>query len=121
MRFILRLEKESRKVTSASKIIINKREAKNNVRETKKTKIETKKTKINAKVDAKVATIATIIAITTIDKKRLLRLRKRFVCIYVSFVLEIVLMLLSCLLLFDNSREYINNTLYNQKLVKLLN
>jgi len=116
MRFILRFRKKSRKTTNASKIIINKREAKNNAREARETKIEARKTKASTKASAKINAKATTIAITTtttIDKKQLLKLRKRFACTYVNLVFEIILILLSCLLLFNNSREYASNTLYS--------
>jgi len=127
IRFILRFEKESKKATNANKIIIDKREAKDNAREAKETKIKAKKIeaniKANAEIDAKAIAIAiaTTTTTTTIDRKRLLKLRKQFACTYVNLVLEIASMLSNYLLLFNNSREYINNTLYNQKLIKLLN
>jgi len=117
MRFILRLRKELRRATNANKIIINKREAKDDTREARKARIETRRTKVNTKASARASVEATTtIAITTtitINKKQLLRLRKRFVCTHVNFVLETISILLNCLLLFTNSREYASNTLYN--------
>jgi len=112
--FILRLEKELRRATSASKITINKRKTRDNAREARETKVETRKietsTKTNAKVNTKATTTTTT---TTTNKKQLSKLCKQFICTYVSFVFEITLILLSCLLLFNNLREYTNNTLYN--------
>jgi len=114
MRFILRLQKESRKATNANKITINKREAKNDAKEAKETKVKTKKTKTNikasARVDAKAITIATTTTIITTNKKQSSKLCKRFACTHVSLVFEIASILLNCLLLFDNSRECANNT-----------
>jgi len=125
MHFILRFRKKSRKATNASKTIINKREAKNNARKAKETKVETKRTKIdtraNAKANAKIIATTTTITTTTTNRKQLLKLREQFACTHVSLVLKTTSILLNCLLLFNNSREYANNTLYNQKLAKLLN
>jgi len=121
VRFILQFRKESKKATSANKIITSERKAKDNAREAREIKAKARKTKVDTRVDARATTIiATIIAITT-NRKQLLKLRKRFVCTHVSLVFEIASILLSCLLLFNNSREYISNALYNQKLIKLLN
>jgi len=124
VRFILRFKRKSRRATSASKTTINKREAKSNAREAKETKVEAKRTKVdtkaNAKANARVTTIATTTTTTT-NKKQLSKLRRQFVYTYINLVLETILMLLSCLLLFNNSQEYINNTLYSQKLIKFLN
>jgi len=119
--FILRSRKESKKATNANKITIDKREAKNNARETKETKVEAKKTKANIEANARATTIATTTTTIAINKKQLLRMRERFACTHVSFVLKITSMLLSYLLLFNNSQRYASNTLYNQKLIKLLN
>jgi len=121
MRFILRFRKELRKATSANKIIIDKKEIRDNAREAREIEVETRKTKASIEVDARATTIATTTTITITNKKRELKLRKQLVCTHVNFVLEITLILLSCLLLFNNLREYIDNTLYSQKLVKLLN
>jgi len=102
----LQSKNKLRKTKNIDKITINKRE----IKEIKEIEIETKETKIKIKiietsieVDAKtnaivVATIATIV----IDEKYLLKLRKQSVCIYISFFFKIVLILLSCLLLFNN-------------------
>jgi len=82
-----------RKIKKAKKIKI----------ETKETKIETKITKTSIKVNTKANTKAIITIIrTTINRKYLLRLRKQFVCIYISLVFKIVLILLNYLLLFNN-------------------
>jgi len=125
MRFILQSKKESKRATSASKITIDKREARDDAREAKKIKVEAKKTKANtrasARIDAKMTTIATTTTTTTTNRKQSLRLHERFACTHVSFVLETTLILSSCLLLFNNSQECASNTLYNQKLIKLLN
>jgi len=125
MRSILRFKKESKRTTNASKIIINKKEAKDNTKEAKKSKIKIKKirasTKASARANAKATTtIATIATIIT-NKKQLSKLYQQFACTHVSLVLETTLMLSSYLLLFNNLREYASNTLYNQKLIKLLN
>jgi len=116
MRFILRLKRKSKKATSANKITINKREIKDNARKAKKTKASAK---ANAKAKAIITTITTIIIAT--NKKQLLKLHNQFAYMYVNLVFEITSILLSCLLLFNNLREYANNALYNQKLIKLLN
>jgi len=106
-----------RKTTNANKIVIDKRQAKNNAKETKETKVKIKRTKANIEIDARVdirATTTIVIVTTTItNKKRSLKLRKQFICTHVNLVLETTLILLSCLLLFNNSRKYINNTLYS--------
>jgi len=75
VRSILQLKRELRKATNANKIIINKRETKDDTKEAKKAKIKTRKTRVDAKVDAKVITIATTIATTTTNKKRFARQR----------------------------------------------
>jgi len=121
IRFILQSKKESRRATNASKIIIDKREAKDNARETRKIEVETRSTKSNARTNAKATIIVATTTITIVDKKQLSKLHKQFACTYISFALEIASILLSCLLLFDNLQEYANNTLYSQKLVKLSN
>jgi len=110
IRSILRFKRKLRKATSASKIIINKREAKDDAR----------KTKANIEASAKANARATTTTTTT-NKKQLLKLRERFACTYVNLVLEIALILLSYLLLFNNLRKCASNTLYNQKLIKFLN
>jgi len=110
MRFILRLKRRLRKATSANKIIIDKKEAKSNAREARETK-----------ANARVTTTTTTIATTIVDKKQLSKLCKQLTCTHVNLVLKIASMLLSCLLLFDNLRKCINNALYNQRLIKLLN
>jgi len=120
MRFILRSRRESRRTTNASKITIKKREAKDNIKEAKETKVKTKKTKVDAKVNAKVDAKVATTTITT-NKKQLSKLYKQFACIYINLILETTQILLSCLLLFDNSREYTSNTLYNQRLIKFSN
>jgi len=64
---------------------------------------------------------ATIITIIATNKKQLLKSYiYRVNHIYISFVLEIISMLLNCLLLFNNLREFINNTLYSWKLTKFI-
>ena len=120
IRSILRFKRKLRKATSASKIIINKREAKDDAREARETKVEAKKTKANIEASAKANARATTTTTTT-NKKQLLKLRERFACTYVNLVLEIALILLSYLLLFNNLRKCASNTLYNQKLIKFLN
>ena len=104
--FILQLENKSRKAKNANKITTNKKEvekAKKIEIEIKETKVETKTTKIDIETNAKTsATIVAIITTTTTNRKRLLKLRKQFVCIYISLAFKIVLILLSCLLLFNN-------------------
>jgi len=117
----LRSKKKSRRATSANKITIDKKEVENNAREARETKLETRKIEVDAKADARATTIAATIATTIVDKKQLLKLCEQFVCTYVSLVLEIASILSSCLLLFDNLRKYANNTLYSQRLIKLLN
>jgi len=123
--FILRFKKELKKTINASKIIIDKREAKDNAREARKTKVETKRieasTKASAKANARATTIVATTIITTTNKKQLLKLHEQSACTHVSLVFETISMLSSCLLLFNNLREYTSNTLYNQKLIKLLN
>jgi len=115
--FILRFKRKSRKTINANKIIINKREARDDTREAKEIEIKAKKTKANtrasARANAKTITITTIIATIAIDKKQLLKLRKQFACTLVNLVLEIILILSSCLLLVNNLRKYTNNTLYS--------
>jgi len=117
VRFILRFRKESKRATNASKIIIDKRETKNNAKEARETRVEAKRTKINAKASAKANARATTIATTTTtiiaNKKQLLRLHKQFACMYINFVFKITSILSSYLLLFDNLRDYANNALYN--------
>jgi len=121
----LRFRRKSKRAINASKITINKREAKDDAREARETKIEARKIetniKANVKTNAKITTIATTIITIIINKKQLLRFRKQFACTHVSLVFEITLILLSYLLLLINSRKCANNTLYNQKLIKLLN
>ena len=99
-------ENRSRKIKSADKITTDKKEIKKTKEikiKTKETEIKTKIIEISTEIDARTnATAATTIAITTANKKRLLRLCKQFVCIYISFVLKTVLILLSYLLLFNN-------------------
>ena len=74
---------------------------------TRKIKIKTKIIKANIKVNAKANIKATtIIAIIIINKKYLLKLRKQFLYIYINFALKTTLILLSCLLLFNNLRKY---------------
>lgn len=110
--FILQSKRESRKATNASKITINKKEVEDRAR---KIKAEARETKIETRIieeNIEASAIATI-AIATIDRKQLSKLRKQFVYIYVSLVLETTLMLLNCLLLFDNLQKYIDNTLYS--------
>ncbi len=106
MRSISRLKSKSKRTKNVDKIITNKREIKKAKKievKARKTKIEIKVTKKSIEVDAKAnATIVAIIATTTIDRKRLLKLYKQFVCTHVSLAFKIVLILLSCLLLFNN-------------------
>ncbi len=107
---ILRLKSKSKKAKSANKITTNKRETK----KAKKAKIKARKIKIkaktietNIKANAKAnAKATTTIATITIDKKCLLKLRKQFVCIYINFIFKTTLILLSCLLLFNNLQKY---------------
>jgi len=120
MRFILRFKRKLKKATNANKIIINKREARDDAKEVRETKVEARKieanTRANARVDAKVNERAITTTTTTtiiINRKQLSRLRKQFACTYISFVLETTLILLSCLLLFNNSRECVSNALYS--------
>ncbi len=102
----MQLENKLRETKNINKIIIDKREIKKarkikvKIRETKiKTKIIEISTEANAKIDTKI-----IIATTTIivNRKYLLKLRKQFIYIYISFIFKIVLILLSYLLLFNN-------------------
>jgi len=122
MRFILRFKRELKRATNASKIIIDKREVKNKVKKTKKTKAKAKRTKTNTKVNvktnARATTIITTTTTTTTNKKRL---SEQFACTYINLVFKTTLMLLSYLLLFNNSRKCANNALYSQKLIKLSN
>jgi len=114
--FILRLKKKLRKATNISKIIISKREARDDAREARKTRVKTRRIKVDTKASAKAsakATTTTITTTTTTNKKQLLKLYKQFACTHVSLVLEIALILLSCLLLFNNLRKYASNTLYS--------
>jgi len=101
MRFILQSKRGLKKTTSASKIIIDRKDAKDKASKTEE--------KAKARANARAATTTTT---TTTDRKQLLKLHKQFVCIYISLVLETVLILLNCLLLFDNLQECTNNTLY---------
>jgi len=120
--FILRFKKELRRATNASKIIINKKEAKDNAKEAKEIEVETKRTKASTKASARANAKATTTTTTiTINRKQLSKLRKQFVYTHLSLVLEIASILSSYLLLFNNSRECASNTLYSQKLIKLLN
>jgi len=103
---ILQLKNKSRKTKNASKITTNKEE----VKKTKEIKVKTKKTRVKAKIietstraNARANARATIVvATTTTNKKRLLKSRKQFACTYVSFVFKTTLILLNCLLLFNN-------------------
>jgi len=115
MRFILRSKRELRKTTNASKIIIDKKEARDDAREARETKVETKKIETSTKASAKANAKATITTTTTTiaNKKQLSKSCERFAYTYVSFVLEIASMLLSYLLLFNNSRKCASNTLYS--------
>jgi len=123
--FILRFKKELRRATNASKIIINKKEAKDNAKEAREIEVETKRTKAStkasARANAKATTTIATTTTTTINRKQLSKLRKQFVYTHISLVLEIASILSSYLLLFNNSRECASNTLYSQKLIKLLN
>jgi len=103
---ILQLKNKLRKAKSANKITTNKKK----VKKTKKIKIEARKTRIEARtiernIKANAKTNATTIATTTTtttNRKYLLKLRKQFVCIYISFALKTISILLSYLLLFNN-------------------
>jgi len=103
---ILQSENKSRKTKNTDKTTIDKREIKKAKKieiETRKTKIETKITEKSTETNAKTnVTAATTAATTATDRKYLLKLRKQFVCTYISFVFKIVSILLSCLLLFNN-------------------
>jgi len=59
MRFILRFKKKSKKATNANKIIINKREAKDNARKAKKIRVEARRTRVDAKANVKANARAT--------------------------------------------------------------
>jgi len=101
----LQLKNKSKKAKDTNKITTNKKKVKRAKKikiKTKKTKIETKITKTNTKVDIRANTTIAIATTITINKKRLLRLYKQFVYIYISFVFKIALILLNCLLLFNN-------------------
>ncbi len=103
---ISQLKNRSRKTKSANKIIINRKEiekAKEIKIKTRETKIETKTIEKSIETDARADT-TTVAATATIitNRKRLLKLRKQFVCIYINFALKTVSILLSCLLLFNN-------------------
>jgi len=115
--FILRFKRRSKRATNASKLIINKREARDNIKEARKTKVKTRKTKASTRASAKANAKATITTTTTttitINKKQLSKLRKQFAYIYVNLVFKITLILLSYLLLFNNLRECASNTLYS--------
>jgi len=108
VRSILRFKKELRRATNASKIIINKREAKNNAKETKEIRVKARRTRVDTKVNARASakattTITTTTTIIITNKKQLLRLREQFAYTHISLVLETTLILLSYLLLFNNS------------------
>jgi len=113
----LQFKRKSKRATSANKIIIDKKEVKNDAKEARKIEVEAKRIKLDAKLDAKAnakaTTTTTTITITITNKKQLLRLREQFVCTYVNLVFEIISILLSCLLLFDNLQKYTSNTLYS--------
>ncbi len=104
--FILRLKNKLRRAKDIDKIITSEKEIKK-AREIeikiRETEIEAKtiktSTKANARASAK-AIAAT--AITTTNKKYLLRLCEQFACTHISFVYKIVSILLSYLLLFNN-------------------
>jgi len=113
MRFILRFRKESKKTTNASKITIDRKEAKNDIKETKETRVKVRKTKASTRVNARATTTIVTTTTTITNKKRSSKLRERFICIYISFVFETTSILLSYLLLFNNSRECASNTLYS--------
>ncbi len=106
MRFILQSKNKLRKAKNVNKITTNEREVKRAKKikvETRETKIETKITKTNTKVNAKTNAKAIVTTTTTTtNKKRLLRLRKQFVCIHINFVFKIASILLNYLLLFNN-------------------
>ncbi len=102
----MQLRNKLKKAKNINKIITNKRE----VKKAKKIEIKIKETKIKTKIieksiEANIKTNAKVVAITIIiikNKKYLLRLRKQFACIYINFILKIILILLSYLLLFNN-------------------
>jgi len=96
---------------NVNKIIIDKREAKDNIREARETKVKARRTRVDAKANAKATTTTT--TTTTINRKQLSKLRKQFVCTHVNLVFKIMLILLGCLLLFNNLQECANNALYN--------
>ena len=99
-------ENKSRKAKNTDKITTNKKEiekAREIEVEAKKTKIETKTTETSIKADAKTnAKTAATAATATANRKYLIKLRKQFVCTHVSLVYKTVLILLNCLLLFNN-------------------
>ena len=103
---ILQLKNKSRKTKDANKTTTNRKE----VEKAKKIEVKTRETKIEIKIietsteaDAKTnAETIAITATTTVNKKYLLRLCRQFVCIYISFVFKTILILSSCLLLFNN-------------------
>ncbi len=103
---ILQSENRLRKTENADKIITDKKEvekAKKIKIETRKTKVEIKITKTNTETDAKTNAKTAAAAATAIaNRKCLLKLHKQFVCTYISFALKTVLILLNCLLLFNN-------------------
>jgi len=117
VRFILQFKRKSKRATNTSKIIIDKRKARDNAKEAREIKVKAKITKVNTKANARASARATttIATITTIiaNKKQLSKLCERFACTHVSLVFEIVLILLSCLLLFNNLRECASNALYS--------
>jgi len=113
IRFILQFKRKSKRATNASKTIINKKKAKDNAKKAKKTKTKTRKTKASAKASVEATTTIATITITTTNKKQLSKLCEQFACTHVNLVFEIVLILLSYLLLFNNLRKYTSNTLYS--------
>jgi len=117
VRFILRFKRRSKRATNANKIIINKRKVRDNTREAREIEVKARKIEANieidAKVDAKTTTTITTTITTTTNKKQLLKLCEQFACTHVNFVFETILILLSCLLLFNNLQKYTSNTLYN--------
>jgi len=103
---ILQSENKLKKAENTDKIITNRKEVKKAKKieiETRKTKIKIKTTEISTEADAKTnAKAAAAAATATTNRKCLLKLCKQFVYIYISFVYKTVLILLSCLLLFNN-------------------
>jgi len=104
---ILQSKSRLRRARNVGKITIDKKE----VEKAREIEAKAREARVEARIieksiEANVRANAIVVATTTtttINKKRLLKLRKQFVCIYISLIFKTTLILLSYLLLFNNS------------------